>query len=199
METVEKANDQHWRIPPQVKVTPADLGYKWDVRPDCSYWLSCAIINETYRATISNITHIHANICMTPYLTVEFKRDSTDTIVPARHQVAIAASMAVYNRWRLKDKHMTLARQSWSSEQIDMVRHYGMTFHLQQCEVWRMDPVMSDDKSWAGCRMSLLATLNCDDIAGLRNGAEWINEIHWWGLTVHGPDCENDIKRITDR
>ena len=29
---------------------------------------------------------------------------------------------------------------------------------------------------------------------GVKNFIKWVNEIHRWGLTVHGPGCERDVK-----
>ena len=34
----------------------------------------------------------------------------------------------------------------------------------------------------------------CLTASSVRNLIDWINEIHCWGLTVHGPECQNDIK-----
>ena len=30
--------------------------------------------------------------------------------------------------------------------------------------------------------------------SSVRELINWLNEIHCWGLTVHGPRCEKDIK-----
>jgi hypothetical protein len=34
----------------------------------------------------------------------------------------------------------------------------------------------------------------CESCEGVRWFVNWISEIHRWGLTVHGPSCERDIK-----
>ena len=35
---------------------------------------------------------------------------------------------------------------------------------------------------------------DCNFAIDVRELSDWINEIHRWGLSVHGPNCENDIK-----
>ena len=35
---------------------------------------------------------------------------------------------------------------------------------------------------------------NCLSASSVRNLIDWINETHCWGLTVHGPECQNDIR-----
>ena len=34
----------------------------------------------------------------------------------------------------------------------------------------------------------------CTEPHEVKELADWINEIHRWGLSVHGPSCENDVK-----
>ncbi|MCJ1359377.1 MAG: hypothetical protein MMC33_009379, partial [Icmadophila ericetorum] len=35
---------------------------------------------------------------------------------------------------------------------------------------------------------------DCTQVSGVVNFVDWVNEIHRWGLTIHGPACELDIK-----
>ena len=42
--------------------------------------------------------------------------------------------------------------------------------------------------------MYRLAQNDCESSEGVSSFVNWVNEIHRWGLTVHGPSCERDIK-----
>jgi hypothetical protein len=49
----------------------------------------------------------------------------------------------------------------------------------------------------AGSAVACIACLvqnDCESREGVSWFVNWINEIHRWGLTVHGPSCERDIK-----
>ena len=35
---------------------------------------------------------------------------------------------------------------------------------------------------------------DCSFNQGVKSFVDWVNEIHRWGLTVHGPSCEIDVK-----
>ena len=91
----------HWRKPPILEPVPSGVEWSWDIRPDCAYWLSLKGFNPRYRFQIQNCAYVRDWITC-PYLTVEFKRDgvSEDTAVA---QVAAAGSIALYNRYRLRE------------------------------------------------------------------------------------------------
>lgn len=44
--------------------------------------------------------------------------------------------------------------------------------------------------------MTRLVGADCTDEYGVRELVDWINEIHRWGLSEHGPGCERDIKAV---
>jgi hypothetical protein len=46
--------------------------------------------------------------------------------------------------------------------------------------------------------MYRLAQNDFESCEGVSWFVNWINEIHRWGLTVHGPSCERDIKYCID-
>ncbi|KAF3345644.1 Cell division control protein 45-like protein [Verticillium dahliae VDG2] len=91
----------HWRKPPILDMTAAAAEWSWDVRPDCAYWLSLKGFNPRYRFQIQNCVYVREWITC-PYLTVESKREgiSEDAAIA---QVAAAGSMAMYNRYRLRE------------------------------------------------------------------------------------------------
>ena len=46
--------------------------------------------------------------------------------------------------------------------------------------------------------MYRLVQNDCESREGVSWFVNWINEIHHWGLTVHGPSCERDINYCID-
>ena len=98
----------HWRMPPILgSNAAAGVAWKWDVRPDCAYWLSLKAFNPRYRYQIQNCAFVRDDITC-PYFTIEFKRDGQSEDVAIR-QVIAAGSLALYNRWRLYSE----ARRVW--------------------------------------------------------------------------------------
>lgn len=203
----------HWRKPPCLDEADNEVhNWRWDVRPDCSYWISLRGFNEKWQSEVQNITYVKGNITC-PYFTIEFKRDDdeekTGAVTPAMKQVAAAGSIALYNRfllWRraLADNDVVEARkakrpgkakgQSWSPTPIDEVRHFGMTLAGSSYTAWVLKPQCNEGE-WVGCTMERLQTGDCSSLAAdTEKLIHWINEIHRWGLTVHGPACKREIK-----
>ena len=64
----------HWRKPPILESTDAEVEWAWDIRSDCTYWLSLKGFNPRYRFQIQNCAFVREWItCL--YLSIEFKRD----------------------------------------------------------------------------------------------------------------------------
>ena len=168
--------------------------YSFDVRPDCSYWLSLKAFSQEYRSYVHQLIHTIHKKFISPYLTIDFKRD-LDAEVVVKNQVAAASSLALYNRFRLREQRLELTQKTWTKEDLIMdIRHYGLTMQGSQYEVWCITPTLSDINRWVGCEMKLIGYGHCDDRYDVRGFINWINEIHYWGLTVHGPSCQNDAK-----
>jgi hypothetical protein len=75
--------------------------YNFDIRPDCSYWVSLQAFNPLYRIIVREYVSVRKKRILCPYLTIEFKKDDS-TLRKARNQVAVASALALYKRWRLK-------------------------------------------------------------------------------------------------
>jgi len=76
------------------------------------------------------------------------------------------------------------------------IRHYTLTFIGHKFVFWVLLPTWDGQGQWAGCVMKRLFGADCTDKYAVRELADWINEIHRWGLSQHGPSCERDIKRV---
>ena len=185
--------------PPILDRTVPYKPYNFDIRPDCSYWISLQAFNPLYRKRVGEYVSVQKKRILCPYLTIEFKRDNS-TLIKARNQVAVASALALYNRWKLAEARrvVTGKQRSGSERHKEVLKHYGLTFTGRNYEFWCMEPTLSSQESWIGCRMYRLVKDELDSNEGVRLFVDWINEIHRWGLKIHGPSCEVDIKHCID-
>lgn len=102
--------------------------------------------------------------------------------------------MALYNRFKLREA----AREARPNmDQDSHIRHYALTFVGSNFNFWVIKPHDSRaDEQWHGCTMTRLAGADCTDVYGVRELVDWINEIHRWGVTAHGPSCERDVETV---
>ena len=205
VELVAKPEPKHtWAAPPIIEgLESANLSssseYSFDVRPDCSYWLGLKAFNPEHQSEVHRlIPTIHREF-ISPYFTIEFKRD-LDAEVVVKNQVAAASSLALYNRFRLREKRPSVMQKPWTKEDLIMdIKHYGLTMQRSHTEIWCITPTLSEVDRWAGCEMKLIGSGYCNKSYNVRRFIDWINEIHYWGLTVHGPSCQNDAKYILSK
>jgi len=188
--------NEFWVMPPVTQPATPQRPYNFDIRPDCTYWISLQPFSSKYRFTVQSVVALHSqDRLLCPYLTIEFKRDTTaDT--KAEQQVAVAGSLALYNRWSLRKRRLSKCDASYSAEESwRHIRHYGVTFGGPKYKVWCLEPTHSSDETWQGCRMKLLSAGSCaNHTSDVLNLVDWLNEIHRWGISVHGPECEKDVK-----
>lgn len=184
-----------WNEPPQLDHNIQCKPYRYDIRPDCSYWLSLQAFNPEYKNQVREWVYVMNKRITCPYFTVEFKRDES-SIDAAINQVATASALALYNRHQLKQERRAIWGQQWTKDDIDSVRHYGLTFTGDSYTFWcttpKTDP--SNNHSWLGCTMRRVYQSDCSFKQGVKFFVDWVNEIHRWGLTMHGPACEDDVK-----
>lgn len=198
IELVAKPTVNVWTRPPLVgKHAKAGdtsyTNYEFDLRPDCAYWLSLQAFNPDYRTQVKEYVLVLNRTITCPYLTIEFKRDDSEEQV-AWNQVAAAAALALYNRFQLRQEVLEALGQHWDMKQLQLLRHYGMTFTGSCYNIWIIWPQVTTKSKWSGCRMDRLFQGDCTTQAGVRDLIDWINEIHCWGLTTHGPECASDVK-----
>lgn len=105
----------------------------------------------------------------------------------------MASCIALYNRWKLRRTQVS----EWTAEHRRPLRHYGLTFAGSQWEVWCTTPAAFDE--WTGCCMRAVCRGDATVPADVVQLLQWINEIHFWGLTVHGKACKDDIYALAIR
>ncbi|CAF9926270.1 hypothetical protein IMSHALPRED_006925 [Imshaugia aleurites] len=197
---VVKSQDlAYWSSPPEVEridatSDPEIYSYDFDIRPDCSYWISTKGFNQETIQTVLERCFVWKEAMTGLYLTIEFKKDSL-TLDIAENQVAAAGSRGLYNRFSLKVRCMTKAGVILQHTDFKHIRHYGVTMTGANFRIWCIQPLFTEDFKWNGCDMISLSSGNCAAReSDIRLLMDWINEIHCWGLTVFAPEYEADIK-----
>lgn len=197
LELVAKPTETLWMAPPVLEQDEKEgyTNYDFDIRPDCAYWLSDQAFARNYKPLVNQHVFVSGQQAKVtcPYLTIEFKKDECDISV-ARNQVAAATALFLYNRYELRRRSLELSGQEWSVELSKHLQQYGMTFTGSTYEVWWIEPLLTDEFKWDGCCMHRVWSGECTDADSVCDLIDWINEIHCWGLTVHGPQCELDVK-----
>ena len=197
LELVAKPNEDSfgcWESPPILESDRSLKKYDFDIRPDCAYWLSLQAFNADYVSKVGQWAFVIKQRVTCPYLFIEFKKDDKDPS-SAKNQVAAAASLALYNRLNLRITCTEEAGKSLDQIKTENIKVYGITFQGASFVVWCIQPKPSEIAcKWADCTMTSIHHGNCTNKSSVKELTDWINEIHRWGLNVHGPSCENDIK-----
>jgi len=188
LQLVRKPPQDEWLTPPCIN-SPRKR-YEWDIRPDCAYHISLQAFRPGFRPSVRKHVSVVQKRAFCPYLTVEFKKDE-ETLATARHQVAVASAMALYNRYRLKSCAIQMSGSEWSNEHKNQMRHYGITFTGSTWDLWCTVPKTFE--TWTGCDMSTIYSGDCCILAGVQQLVNIVNDIHYWGLAVHGRSCKADI------
>lgn len=170
VQPVNKPDGHLWIAPPAVS---GPSNYSWDIRPDCAYWISLRALRHGFRHKGREHAAVLQKRLTCPYFTLEFKKDSDKNISRAHHQVAIAACIAVYNRWELKRSAVT----EWTQRHRDQLGHYCLTFTSSVWDVWHVTPKTFEN--WSGCRMCHLYSGDCTTRESVVQLIRWINEIHY--------------------
>src|SRR5271170_2711454 len=98
--------EDQWTEPPILLPNVSARLYGFDIRPDCTYWLSLQAFNRQWRDRIQDHAFVVYRRATCPYFTIEFKQDAST----AENQVAIAGAMALYNRYSLRSEYLQLAK-----------------------------------------------------------------------------------------
>jgi hypothetical protein len=189
--------DSLWLPPPLVSGEESE-GKDFNLRPDCAYWLSLLAFSNNYRGLVNIAAYTVDNRITCPYLTIEFKK--TDLKVEqAVNQVIAASALALYNRFRLKERRLNVTMKPWTEKHFNHIRHYAITFSASTADIWlvrlKHPPDMDFSAvSWTGCDAMRIGQCVCSSSLAVGDLVDWINVIHWWGIRKHGRYCADDIK-----
>jgi hypothetical protein len=109
--------------------------------------------------------------------------------------------LALYNRFRLKERRLDVTKKLWTEKHFNHIRHYAITFSASTADIWlvRLKPPPNMDfsaVSWTGCEATAIGKCVCSSSLAVGDLVDWVNVIHWWGITKHGKYCADDIKGI---
>jgi len=191
--------DSLWAPPPLL--SGEEYGGKdFNLRPDCAYWLSIQSFSKNNRGLVGKATFTVRKRIATPYLTIEFKKSET-TVEQAINQAIAASSLALFNRFRLKEHRLRASKKNWNRKHFDQILHYMMTFTGPSASIWVVrlkSSSASDDFSkvaWDGCEAVKLWECDCESAEDVGDLVDYINTIHRWGL-MHGAYCKRDVKAV---
>ncbi|KAI1184663.1 hypothetical protein F5B17DRAFT_70602 [Nemania serpens] len=160
------------------------------IETNCAYHVSLQAFQPGFRSKVRKHVSVVQQRAFCPCLTIEFKKDE-ENIDTARHQVAVSSAMSLYNRYLLKSLTLQASGASWSEEDQSQMRHYGITFTGSNWNLWCTVPKAFTE--WTGCTVSSIYSADCRTLVGIQQLVEFLNDIHYWGLEVHGKFCKKDI------
>ncbi|KAI1176585.1 hypothetical protein F4777DRAFT_545989 [Nemania sp. FL0916] len=183
--------DGSWKAPSELRKPTKRYG--WDIRPDCAYYVSLQAFQTGMRSRIAGYIPVIQDRAFCPYFTIEFKKDADD-LKTACNQVAVASTIALYNRYLLKSSALQKSGKPWEESHEIQMRHYGMTFTGAKWKLWCTKP--KSLQTWTGCNTSMIYMGYCDILVDVKKLFGIINDIHYWGLEVHGKSCKADIAAL---
>ncbi|KAF1957616.1 hypothetical protein CC80DRAFT_48061 [Byssothecium circinans] len=186
-----------WAEPPETCHHLSIAPYSFDIRPDCSYWISLQPFNKNYQGKVQGVVSVQEDL-LCPYLTIEFKKDDQAGASQrkAEQQVAVAGSLALYSRYLFHKSMLDLLELGYAEEYWQEIRHYGITFAGPEYKIWVLKPTVNySNGDWQGCTISILSAGDLvRDIVAVDDLVNWTNEIHRWGLLIHGAECHKDAR-----
>ncbi|KAI0192977.1 hypothetical protein EV127DRAFT_490198 [Xylaria flabelliformis] len=189
-----KIGENKWLSPPNTG-NRIPKRYDWDIRPHCTYHYSLSAFQDRFRGQVESFTSVIRDQGICPYFTVEFKKENMSAET-ACYRVAASSALSLYNRYLLKCKMRAATLQNhaeWSGEDKRHIRHYGLTFAGPKWTLYCILPKTFPE--WTGCTMRPLYKGNCLQPGQIRLLIELVNDIHYWGLAIHGESCKQDIYR----
>lgn len=199
------ASTLYWDSPDIIKRPPEGVRfYNWDIRPDLTYWLSMVNFPQSYRNDVKEHMMVLGDYRFSPYFTSGFKREPLDEPVKAQDQIAVAATLALYNRCKLKVKRLMSTGHKWTVDHTLSLKHYALTLEGDKFTFWSIklpqknhEPISPHLWQWPGCEIRCVCRGELR-LGNSRKFAMWLNEIHRWGLTEHFRDVKRDVQFIMD-
>lgn len=199
----DPTTEKTFKTPPSI-VRVVHKPFSFNLNPDCTFWLLSSLFKPVYRNTVSRHTYVQRGTqALAPYFTIEFKK-ARQADEDAEDQVAASAALTLYNRVDLRTRSLKAQGLSpYSTSAFADIKHFGLTFTGDWATLFVCRPMICETAGneevgdpWDGCTIGLLRQLRVvieDDVKEL---ASWVNEIHFWGLTVHADAVEADVKHI---
>lgn len=192
------APDTKFPLPPILPSNkPAAIRpYEFRLNPDMTYYLSIKAINNEYRDEVSGFTPVVSKCAVAAYFTIEFKKDDHKE-EEAKKQATAASAMWLHHRVILRQKRLAAEKTTPTPSHFQDLKHYAMTLRGPFYTFWVTVPIMTPDgKSWNGCTMRELCNAKLGSEEKATRFAQWINEIHNWGLGSWADGFLDDVKIV---
>lgn len=103
--------------------------------------------------------------------------------------------MWLHHRVILRQKSLAAEKTTPTPSHFQDLKHYAMTLRGPFYTFWVALPTMAPDgKSWQGCTMRELCNGKLGSEEKVMRFAEWVNEIHNWGLGSWTDAFLDDVK-----
>lgn len=189
--------DIKYPLPPIISTTkPTTIWpYEFRINPDMTFYLSLNALNLQYRFEVFRFTPVVFERAIAAYFTIEFKKDN-HTAEQAQNQATAASAMWLYHRVVLRHRRLAAENIDPSASHFKDLQHYAMTLRGPFYTIWVTVPSMSADGAWKGCTMRKLCNANFGSEEMVIRFAQWVNEIHNWGLGSWADGVIDDIKIV---
>lgn len=189
--------DIKYPLPPLIPTTKraAIWPYEFRLNPDVTYYLSLKALNHEYRDEVSRFTPVVFQCAIAAYFTVEFRKDN-HTEEQAQNQATASSAMWLYHRVILRQKRLAAEKVDRSAFDFEDLKHYVMTLRGSFFTFWVTVPTMSADGTWKGCTMRKLCNANLGSGEKVVRLAQWLNEIHNWGLGPWADGVVDDLEIV---
>ncbi|KAL1642397.1 hypothetical protein SLS58_005471 [Diplodia intermedia] len=178
--------------------------FSFNISPGAMYWLSLQAFRVKFTFIAINYVHIHEERALTPYMSVEYKRESRDD-EPAGYrkglnQMACSSILSQYSRYKLRLRAMRMRPSPmWTDADSLAIRHYGLTICGADYDVWLAEAQVSKTGEWLGSRIRRLQYGHLKEEECTNSLVDWVNEIHHWGLGKYSEWVREDVQFLADK
>ena len=189
--------DIKYPLPPLMPTTKPAIfrPYEFRINPDMTFYLSLKAVNPQYRFEVFRFTPVVSECAIAAYFTIQFKKDN-HTAEQAQNQATAASAMWLYHRVVLRKKRLDAEKVDPSASHFEELKHYTITLRGLFYTIWVTVPSMNADGEWKGCTMRKLCNANFGSEEMVIKFAQWVNEIHNWGLGSWADGIIDDIKIV---
>lgn len=125
--------------------------FEFNIAPDALYWLSLQAFSPNWTFCAKTTVFVRGKRSLLPYLTVEYEKNLEATRNnKGRNQMAASSALYQFNRYQLRKRMIDYEKRSWTIEDSNLIRHYGITMFAQDFEIWVAEPNVTTIGEWKG-------------------------------------------------
>lgn len=194
-ELITPKPEEGWDTLPILAPDDNTKHFEFKVAPDALYWLSLQAFSPDWTFCAKATVFVRGKRSLLPYLSVEYKKNSEATSNnKGRNQMAASLALCQFNRYQLRKRMMDYEKRSWTIEDSNLIRHYGITMFAQDFDIWVAEPNVTEMGEWKGTDIWKLWQHDLTKKEGIHDFVNWTNEIHRWGLSVYCEAIREEIR-----